>query len=69
MNYKMKNNLERKAEKEKLIQETIIPKLKETVVETKVMPLIDDTKVLIAQIDAYDEHSRELDKTLSEANQ
>lgn len=65
MNYKMKNNLEHKAEKETLIQEVIIPKLKETVVESSVNPLIEDTKALITQIDEYDEHSRDLDTKLS----
>ena len=51
MNYKMKNNHAKRAEKDKLIMEVIIPKLKETVVETNVYPKIADTKELITQID------------------
>lgn len=31
-------------------------------VETTVVPLVEDTKNLIKQIDEYDEHARELDK-------
>lgn len=69
MNYKMKNNHAKRAEKETLINEVIIPKLKETVVETSVYPLITDTKELITKIDDYEEHSRELDKKLTEVNQ
>jgi len=52
-----------------LINEVIIPKLKETVVETNVYPLVANTKELITKIDDYEEHSRELDKQLGEVNQ
>lgn len=69
MNYKMKNNHAKKTEKEKLIQEIIIPQLKEKVVEASVYPLITDTKELISQIDEYEEHSHELDKQLTQVNQ
>lgn len=68
MNYKMKNVQSRKVEKEKLIQEVVIPKLKEQIVVNYAQPLIDDTHNLIKKIDEYEEHSHELDKKLGEAN-
>lgn len=68
MNYKMKNELSRKAEKEQLIKEVIIPKLRESVVHENAMPLVEDTKKLITQIDEYQAHAKDLDQTLAEVN-
>ena len=67
MNYKMKNTLDQKAEKEKLIQLVIVPKLRETVVQNTVNPMIEDSKQLITKIDEYDEQSHELDSNLNNA--
>lgn len=52
-----------------MIQEVIIPKLKENVVKVSVYPRIEDTKELITKIDEYDERSRELDKKLVAVNE
>ena len=66
MNFKMKNNLDQKEEKEKLIQEVIVPKIRENIVQYIVDPMIEDTKDLIKRIDEYDDQSRELATKLND---
>ena len=68
MNFKMKNNLEQKEEKEKLIQEVIVPKFRATIVQDIANPMIEDTKDLIKRIDEYDDQSRELATKLNDVS-
>ena len=67
MNYKLKNQGLRKVEKDKLIKEVVVPKLREMVADQEATPLVEDTKNLIKQIDEYQDHSQTLDKSLADA--
>lgn len=51
MNYKMKNQNMKKAEKDNLVKELVIGKLKDLMVDQVAKPLIQDTKETIKKID------------------
>lgn len=45
-----------------------MPKIRETIVQDMVNPMIEDTKQLISKIDEYDEQSRDLDSKFANLN-
>lgn len=66
MNSIMKNELQTKAHKDKLINDHLLSKIKEICVTNVADIRVAQTKVLVSKIDDFDSKSHNLDTRLSE---